>query len=237
VTKKTLPVVSSPTINITLPVSQTKVKYRPFIVKEQKAMLLAQQTNDLETISTTIKDVVSACTFGTIDYSKIPVADLAYFFLQLRISSVGPEVRFGLRCEHCSEENIVNMSLDAVTVDTSQTKDTVMISDTVGIKFRYPSVEDTFQKGGKDKTIEMIYSLLIQVFDEEQVYEKQDFTLEEFSDWVDGLTDSSLVKIKEWIDNLPELTHRIDFTCVHCRKENSKLLGGLHNFFRLGNDT
>lgn len=236
---KKLPTVNSPTMVCTLPVSGKKVKYRPFVVKEQKALLLAQSSEDDETIRETVKDVMNSCSNGTIGYDTIPVADLTYFFLQLRIAAVGNEVRVMIPCQSCEEKLPVTIDLASVTLDTSKMYNNVMITDEIGIIFHYPSIEesykiDSFVKGSQG--VETIKLLMDSIFDSESVYPKADHTDQELDEWIESLNDQQIEKISDWVDTIPELSHKLEYTCPHCKTKNSRLLEGLHAFFRLGDD-
>lgn len=237
-TKKRLPTVSAPVMVLTLPVSGQKIKYRPFVIKEQKALLLAQESKDAETVLETIKEVISSCTNGTLEFTKVPTADLAYFFLQLRIASVGPEVKFSIPCTECGADNIINMSLNDVKIDASNVKTEIKITDDVGIKFKLPTVDDVLEVDSSDsKSIKMLYSLIDYIYDEDSVYQKSDYTEEEFRDWIENLNDSQVEHIREFIDSIPTLKHTLTFNCSSCNVEQSRLLEGLHNFFRLDLDS
>ena len=232
--KKALPIVSAPTMVATLPVSGIKVKYRPFVIKEQKALLLAQESNDPDTVVQTIKSVLDTCSHGTLDFTSVPTADLAYFFIQLRIASVGPEVKFSIPCEKCGHDNPIAMSLEDVKIDASNVKRDVRITDTVGIKFRLPTVDDALEADTETESIKLLYNLIECIYDEDTVYNKEDYTEEEFVDWIESLNDQQAEKIKEFVDSVPELTHTLSFNCVECNHHQSRTLEGLHNFFRFG---
>lgn len=236
---KQLPVVNSPTLVCTLPVSGNKVKYRPFIVKEQKALLLAQQSEDEDTLANTVRSVIESCTNGTLDYDNSPTADIAYFFLQLRIAAVGSEVRFSMPCIQCDEPVPIGMDLSAVNVDMSNSQTSVMLTDTIGVQFRYPTLSDSFVLDKTDRSVQsitMIKRLIVSVFDEDQVYPKEDYDDGVLEEWIYSLNDAQLQRIQHFVDHIPELTHKLDFTCPKCQAQQSRLLEGLHTFFRLGND-
>lgn len=232
--RKKLPFVSAPTLVATLPVSGIKIKYRPFVIKEQKALLLAQESKDPEVVLETIKSVITSCTDGTLEFTRVPTADLAYFFLQLRIASVGPEVRFSLACEQCDSSNIINMSLNDVNVDVSGVKTEIKVTPTVGIKFKIPTIDDAIQVGSDMQSVKVLYSLIDYIYDEESVYRKEDYSEEEFKDWIDNLNDQQVSAIREFVDSIPSLKHTLTFSCSNCNHEQSRTLEGLHNFFRFG---
>lgn len=231
--KKPLPKIALPTMVVTLPLSKVKVKYRPFIVREQKALLLAQESGDQETILATILDVLASCSNGTVDPKTIPTADLAYFFIQLRIASVGSEIKFSINCTECDTTNIINMSLNDIKVSDENIKTDIKLTDTIGITFRLPTMLDAIDiKDSADKSTALLYRLVETMYDEESVYQKSDYTEEEFAEWVGELNESQLSKIEEFVESIPELTHPIEFECYHCKTKNRRLLEGLHSFFR-----
>lgn len=236
--KKSLPIVSAPTMMVELPVSKRKVKYRPFVIKEQKALLLAQESNDADTVMETIKSVIHSCTNGTMEFDKVPTADLSYFFLQLRIASVGPDVRFSIKCESCGHPNTIGMSLQDVKVDDQNIITDIKITPDVGVKFRLPTVEDAFNaEKSEDRSIKMLYELIEYIYDEDQVYQKSDYTEEEFKDWIESLSEQQIQKFSDFSGSIPELRHTLTFNCTECNHTQSRLLEGLHNFFRFGDDT
>lgn len=237
---KPLPIVNTPTLVCTLPVSGTKIKYRPFVVKEQKALLLAQQSEDQDTITETIKQVIESSTSGTLQYDSVPTADIAYFFLQLRIASVGPEVKFTLPCVECDAPFPIQLDLSLLNIDMSNSNRTVMISDEIGIEFRYPTIKDAFDVDKYQKNeqnTKMLISLIVNVFDSDSVYERANYSDADLEEWLMGLNDQQIEKIQHFVDTIPELTHKIHFTCPKCNTEQSRLLEGLHSFFRIGDDS
>lgn len=237
--KRPLPSVSTPTLIATLPLSKKTIKYRPFTIKEQKSLLLAQESSDKSTISETIYSVIHSCTDGTLDIKTIPVPDIGYFFLQLRIASVGSDVRFSLKCKKCDTKLLIGLNLTDVKVKTDDYNPVVRLTNDVGITFRLPTLEDAVNEtdNAVDKTVQMLYTVMENIFDEEQVYTKSDYSLQEFSDWLDSLNDHQLKKIQKFVESIPELSHTLHITCHSCGEKQSRTLEGLHNFFRLSSST
>lgn len=235
--KKMLPVVNGPTLNCVLPVSGIKVKYRPFVVKEQKALLLAKESENQENILDTIKAVMISCTDGTLDFEKATVDDIAFFFLQLRIASVGEEVKFSIPCASCDQPVIMNLNLNSVKINAKKKNNIVMITDSIGIKFRYPTFNDTIAIDMMDAELRGIGAtkmLIEHIFDDEEIFNKSEYTDEELEKWILCLTQDQLRNIENFFQDIPKLKHELNFTCPHCKTEQSRLLEGLHNFFRLG---
>lgn len=236
--KKPLPKVSLPTMVTTLPISKLKVKYRPFVIKEQKALLLAQESKDRDTILSTIVDVLKSCSDGTVDPDTIPSADLAYFFVQLRIASVGPEVKFIISCSACSEPNTINMQLTDIKLEGVNPITNIKLTDTVGVTFRLPTMTDALiSDEGKDKSTSILYRLVDTMYDEDSVYQKSDYTYEEFEEWLGMLNEQQLLRIEQYVDSIPELTHTLEFDCHKCKTKNRRLLEGLRSFFRFDIDS
>ena len=231
--KKPLPSIANPSLIAELPVSKQKVKYRPFVIKEQKALLLAQESKDVDSIVETIKSVISTCTENTLDFSNTPTVDLIYFFLQLRIASVGPNVSFITNCNSCNTPINLNMSLSDIKVNTDNAITNVKITDTVGIIFRFPTIEDSIQTGlQKDRSLKMLYNLIVSIYDEDSVYDKSDYTEQEFIDWIETFSDKQLKEIEVFAKNMPTIKHELDFSCPKCNTKQSRTLEGLHSFFR-----
>jgi T4 bacteriophage base plate protein len=232
--KKPLPIISTPTLTCILPLSKEKVTYRPFVVKEQKALLLAQESRDNETIVNTVRDVLYSCSSGTLNYSKIPAGDLAYFFVQLRIASVGSDALINLACTSCEKQVPINLDLSSVKFDTVDINSKIMLTDTVGIIMRMPSVDDAaaFEAAPKEtRHVVILNRLFEQIFDNETVYVKDDYTEEEFSSWIDDFNEDMLLKIQAFVDSIPTLKLHLDFDCPHCKEKNSRVLEDLQNFF------
>jgi hypothetical protein len=187
----------------------------------------------------TIRELILACTFGEVDTNDTPSADIAYFFIQLRIQSVGAELKFSMKCSSCGEDVIINYSLENLSVDMKNYTDTIMLDETTGMKFRIPSLSDAhdLDTSSIDSVLKLLHNILVIVFDSEQVYDKSDYTFDEFKEWIEGFNDEQLEKILKWVNNIPELRHELNFTCNHCKQPNRRLLEGLHAFFRLGDDS
>jgi hypothetical protein len=235
--KKTLPIVNAPTLVCKLPVSGITVKYRPFVVKEQKALLLAKDSTDHDSIIETIKSVMESCTDGTLDFDKATVDDIAYFFLQLRIASVGPDVKFTIPCVSCSEPVLMNLDLTGIGIDVSDAINDVKITDSIGIRFRFPTFEDTVAIDAMESSsrgVGMIKRLIEYIYDDEQVFDKSEYSDSELEEWILGLNEQQLTRIDDFLNRIPHLKHELNFKCPHCKTEQSRLVEGLHNFFRLG---
>lgn len=229
---KQLPIVSSPTIVMTLPMSQKKIKYRPFVNKEKKVLMLAKESDDWDSTVETLREVVLSCTSGDVDIAKIPVCDAGYLFIKLRTQSIGNLIQVGTECKACKEPIQLNYDLDAITVDTSQWEPILNVTDSVGIKFKAPTFEDMKYASGKDKNPEFfVASLIEEIFDENEVYDISEYSKKDLIDWMDQFTDTQLLKINNHLSKIPTLKQDIDFKCPKCSHEHHIHLEGLSDFF------
>lgn len=203
-------------------------------------MLLAQQSEEEQTIAETVRSVVISCTNGTMDYDNTPTADVAYFFLQMQIASVGPDRKVSIPCVNCEEPILMNIDLSNITVDVSKIVTEIMLNEVMGVTFRLPSMTDTFESlkesDGIARNETLINRLIVNIFDEETVYDMSEYTDHDRSEWISTLNDSQLMEIQKFVDGIPELRHELKYTCPHCHTKQRKLLEGLHGFFRLGDD-
>lgn len=230
---KQLPIVSSPKIVLELPVSKQKIKYRPFVNKEKKILLLSKDADDWESTLETLGEVIHSCTNGSVDIKKIPVADVGYLFIQMRIQSIGNLVSVSTNCKKCEEQIILNYNLDDIKVDMDKWNDTLMVTDTIGITFRSPTFEDLKFTTEKEYNPEMFVASLIEsIFDENEVYDISEYSKEDLIDWMDSqFQESHMIKINEHLQGIPTLKQDINYTCPKCGHAHNIHLEGLSDFF------
>ena len=243
-----LPKVSTPTYELTIPSSGEKVSYRPFLVKEEKTLLMAMESKDTAAMTKAMQDIITSCTDGEVKPKDLAPYDLEYFFLQLRGRSVGEiiEVKaprppnFEACCEEATEEDICELSIniDDIKVDTSKIKPSeIEISDTIGIKLRFPEI-DAIQKyssvDGEMKAAD-IFKLIIEcieyISDGDDIFKAKDHTKKELNEFLDSLNTQQFNKIREFFESMPRLSHDIDWVCPKCEKSKPLTLTGIDSFF------
>ena len=244
-----LPKIAAPTYELTIPSTGEKVKYRPFLVKEEKVLLIAMEDGSLATMTKAMRDIISACTEGKVKLNDLAPFDLEYFFLQLRGKSVGDTIDLtfhkpaNLKCgeekEDCKQTCMISINIDDITVDSSEVKDSkIPLTDTIGVKLNYPQVE-TIQKfagtPGNEITADNVFKVIIEcieyVWDDEEIYKAKDSTKKELTDFVESLSTAQFTKIKDYLDGMPKLSHTITWKCPKCEKEAPMLLEGIEAFF------
>ena len=228
-----LPVLEAPTYNLLVPSTKKKLKYRPFLVKEEKILMIAQEAEDENQILQAVKDIIESCTFSKINANKIPMYDLEYLFLKIRSKSVGEVISFQLKCEECGEYNKVELNLEDVEVQFPEEEidPNIKLNDSVGITLKPINLSDIRKSKGKDAISVALISSIDTIYDSDNVYSASSCSKKELDQFVDSLSHQHLEKIQEFILNQPTLKHTIEYTCEKCGHKNSYELNGLQSFF------
>jgi len=228
-----LPVLETTTYNLVVPSTKKKLKYRPFLVKEEKILLIAQESESENQILQAVKDIIESCTFSKIDVNKIPMYDLEYIFLKIRAKSVGEVISFQLKCEECGEYNKVELNLEDVEVQfpDEEIDPNIELTDSVGITLKPINLSDVTKAKGKDVISEALISSIDSIYDSDNVYSASTCSKKELETFVDSLTHQHLEKIQKYLLNQPTLKHTIEYTCEKCGHKNSYELSGLQSFF------
>lgn len=233
-----LPTLESPKYVLTIPSTGRSIEYRPFLVKEEKILLLAQESNNPKEIMSAIKDIIRACTFESVKPQELTSFDLEYIFLKLRAKSVGEISNIKCKCDHCEKYNELSINLDDIEVSWPKDKvsNKIMLTDKIGVVLRYMRVDD--MTGIINKTevdMDTITSMLIasieSIFDDSGVYKAEDTPREELLTFINSLSRAQLGKIEEYISNSPKLQHTIKFDCFDCKKANDITISGVQSFF------
>ena len=247
-----LPVLETPKYKMTIPTTKQEVEFRPFLVKEEKLLLLAQESNDIVEITNVMIELVNACTFEKIDIAKLTTVDLEYAFLQLRAKSVGEVIKTQIKCEECGEFNEVEFDVRDIKIIYPEPVDNkVEIQDGVGLILKPFTVQDS-KKIKDDNIVDNITTFLISAIEtvwtnDELIEFKQcspeeqnifivlmDLFVEKYRPkYLDDFVGDNTVrtKIQEYLDSQPRMSHTIKFKCVHCGHENEVEVSGLAGFF------
>ena len=234
-----LPMNKSPVYNMTIPSSGEKVNFRPFLVKDEKALLLAQQSED-PVVITTLKEVIKGCLDSKIDVDTLAIFDIEYIFAQLRAKSVGEIVDLVFTCGHCDQEkNKMKVQIDLTELKVDKPEghtNTIQLFGNVGIKLKYPDI-DLIRKlekmKGDDMTqiFEVVISCIDYIYDEEQMFYAKDSSKSELMQFLENLTSEQFVKIQSFFETMPKIKHDVDFTCPACGAKNHTSLEGINSFF------
>ena len=231
-----LPKLETPTYELQLPSTGGKIKYRPFLVKEQKLLMMAQESNDAKQMIDTVSKLVTTCTFEKVDASKSPVFDVEYLFLQIRGKSVGENVQLKLICPD-DEKTSVDVEVDindiAVQMTDNHTNE-IKITDTVKIFLNYPLLRDMKGILAETSQMQQIFSMLTKCVHEihygEQIFNKIDISEKDINEFIDQLTTDQFEGITNFFDTMPKLRHVIPITNPKTKVESEVVVEGLASF-------
>ena len=232
-----LPQLNSARYETTIPSLGKTISYRPYLVKEEKILMLALESQDQKMIMRAIKDVIELCTFDDINVNKLAVFDIECLFLALRSKSVGESIDLNIKCDKCDSRNDVQISFDDIKQPVvNDEKRVIMVTDDVGITLRYPSFKDvSLIKPGDDESIEGAMNLVVQcidnIFDDDGVYDAKNETKKSLTDFVESLNNEQFIRLSDFFQSSPSLSYDMEFNCVSCKEPNVQELRGLQSFF------
>jgi len=231
----TLPKIVTPTYELEIPSSKEKITYRPFLVKEEKILLLAEESEKDSEMLLALKQIINNCTYEKVEVEKLPMFDLEYIFLQIRAKSVGEVVDLKLLCEDDGETYAdVRVNLDEVDVEfTEGHSNSIQLTDEVGIIMSYPQINmmDLSSDSGTENVFGIIKNSINQITEGETVYERADFTEKDINEFLDSLTTEHFKLIQEFFETMPRLRHEVKFKNPKTKKQNKITLEGLNSFF------
>ena len=235
-----LPKITTPTYELVLPSSGRKIKYRPFLVKEEKILIIALESQDQKQIANAVKDILATCilTKGT-KIDKLSTFDIEYLFLNVRGKSVGEQIEVMVTCPDDGKTQVPKtINIDAIKVVKSKDHKTdIKLDDQCSIRMRYPSLNEfiktNFASGeiAVDDTFELIASCVDQIYSEEESWTSEDCTKKEMVDFIDGLNSSQFKEIEKFFDTMPKLSHKVKVKNPNTKVESEVVLEGLQNFF------
>lgn len=234
-----LPKIDVPTYSLTLPSSGKQIRFRPFLVKEEKILLMAGESDDPADMVEALKQVINNCAVADIDIEKMPTIDIEYFFVQLRSKSVGDKVRIlaSHKDSECKYQMPVNINLEHVEVvkDENHTNK-IDLGNDIGLTLKYPDfamVQELEKISGNDidKFFELVTDSIENIWDAENVYEASEHSEEELKEFLETLNNSAFEKIQQFYTGLPALVYKTRYKCKECGEYEDLELRGLANFF------
>jgi hypothetical protein len=233
-----LPKIDQPLFDMTIPSTGKKIIFRPFLVKEEKILLIAQQSGNDSEIIRAIKQILNNCIQDEIDLDTFTIFDLEYAFLKLRARSVNNVVKLAYR--DTEDDEVYNFELDLDTIEIEMPEkinSKIVITDEVGMTMKFPSASITDNMTDFDNEVDLMTFFIVNcidtIYDEEKVYVANDFSEKEISEFLDGLDVKSFEKIREFFESVPRLYHKIEYT-NSIGNERSIELTSLKDFFMWG---
>ena len=234
-----LPKLDVPIYELVVPSTDEKIKYRPFLIKEEKILLIAMESGENEDIIQAVKTIVSECTFNKLKLGTMPMFDVEYIFLQIRSKSVGEVSKLRVLCPD-DKKTYANVEIDLnevqVQVDDGHTNK-IELSDEMGIIMNYPTI-DSFSEAGiaeinAENMLDVIVSCIGQIYDKkgEEVYDSKDSTKKELVEFIEQLNTQQFQDVQKFYDTMPKLKHEITVKNPKTKKESNITLTGLNDFF------
>ena len=232
----TLPVINTPTYELTVPSTKDTLVYRPFLVKEEKILLMAMEEDNESQLNRALKQVVNNCTFQKVKVDKLPLFDLEYIFLRIRAKSVGEVAKLQILCEDDGETYVpVEIDLESIEVEFQEDHNTkIEITDDIGLIMSYPTFEYLdFNVEGSDinKLFDIIASSIHQIYEGEIIHEKVDFNKKELKTFLESLTSEQFKKVQHFFETMPRLRHTLEVKNPKTKVINTVVLEGLNAFF------
>jgi len=244
-----LPKIDVPIYELDLPLSKKKVKFRPFLVKEEKILMMPMESETDESTLLAIKQIIGNCCLSDdIDIETLPITDLEYFFLNLRARSVSEVVELEYKCnnkvndENDEEKdcgNIVKLEVNVLDIkpEVSENHSTkVALTPTMGVVMKYPSFKvvennEKVEGGEIEKLMNILVNCIESIYTEDSIFYAKDVTNQELSDFIESLTKEQFTKIQQFFESMPKIKKELDFTCNKCGYQENIFVEGLQSFF------
>lgn len=235
-----LPMNSTPIYTLTVPSSGKQLKFRPFLIKEEKTLLIAQQSEDATVMVESLKEVIQSCIKDEIDINELATFDLEYIFTQIRAKSVGEIVDLMMLCDVCTDEKAVakvSIDLTKLQVDKNpEHKAKIHLYQDVGIAMKYPTLDilkkmENVNTNDLDEVFNIVVDCIDYIYNEEEVFHAKEQTKQELLDFLNNLSSDQFAEVQKFFETMPRLKQAVDYSCPVCGKEHHKVLEGLNSFF------
>lgn len=227
--------ISIPEYTLTLPISKEKIKYRPFLVKEQRVLLQSQEEKDEKQQISSMIAILKACTYEKVDVESMNVTDFEYLLLNIRSKSAGSNIQINIPCDSCGHANEIDLSIENIKLTENEKVDNpIMISGGFYIEMQFPSTEsllDYDKTSRGEQTLSIVKSCLKSIIHNDSVYPLENYSEEKISEFIDQLTSEQLAKLIKFIESMNTNYLPLEFNCVKCGEKNSRKFEGLLELF------
>lgn len=225
-----LPTITAPTFTVDVKSLNKTIKMRPFLVKEEKILLLASETDDVAEIANVMRQVISACCLDELDVDALPYFDLQNIFIRLREQSIGSITDFTLICGQCSHRTPTQLDLNQIQIkETDGHTNKIDIDQGIGVIMKYPRMESLVNE--KKPIYDLVVESIDKIYNDEEIFDVKEYTTDELKSFVDNLSNAHFAKIVEFFETAPKVQHLIEYKCANCETENVVLVDGVQNFF------
>jgi hypothetical protein len=223
-----LPQIQAPIYELKLPSNGKKIKFRSFLVKEEKLLMIANETGEEEERLTAVSQIINNCTFGKLDAREMAVFDVEYLFLQLRAKSVGETVEIKVLCPD-DKKSYADVTVNIEDIKCSKPKkdaNIIKLDETVGIILKYPTIDSS-----ADTVIGALRDSIESIFDLETVFNTSDFSEEEITQFIESMTQKQLMKVVDFFENIPKVKLKVEVINPNTKVKSEVELEGLNSFF------
>ena len=232
-----LPKLETPTYELELPSTGEKIKYRPFLVKEQKNLMLASESEDETEIQNALANIISECTFGKIDPYVVPLFDIEFMFLRIRGKSVGEKIELNVLCPDDNKTRTdITINLEDIDVHMEATHNNeISVTDNITIFMRYPTLKDMTNVGTDNTDVATIFNLIkscvAEIRDEKTVHNRIDISEKEMEEFIDNLPSAVFENLGEFFNSMPKVQHPVKVTNPKTKKKGEIIIEGIQSFF------
>tara|TARA_B100000424_G_scaffold267622_1_gene260846 strand:- start:1356 stop:2066 length:711 start_codon:yes stop_codon:yes gene_type:complete len=219
-----------------IPSMKKEVTFRPFLVKEEKVMLIALESQDANQIARSIIDTIESCIYDEINRKALTSYDVEYLFLQIRAKSVGEKTNLKFKCRKCEAENEVSVDINDIKLTKGEITNEIVLTDTINLEMRHPSYDSIIknEKFLASTQTEQIFGLVKEtvaaVITNDERIDISEVSDAEFSEFLESMTQAQFTKIRNYVETVPKLTYDIDFNCSDCGTKNELTVEGLQSF-------
>jgi|SaaInlStandDraft_5_1057022.scaffolds.fasta_scaffold37046_2 hypothetical protein len=227
----TLPKIATPTFRLTIPSTSKEVIYRPYLVKEEKILMMAIETGDEGQMTDAIAEIIKSCFNGIDDVNKLTPYDIEYLFVNLRSKSVGEGITMNMECDECGNVSEQAIDLNKIVIKNVENSTTVEIAEGISIEMRYPKMHEHFEVNTTELLIEGVTSLIDTIYHGSESYPTKDVSRKDLDEFVEGLTADQFSKLVEIVAEMPYISYDMKYKCGKCGHINEIEFKGLADFF------
>ena len=236
-----LPKISTPTYELEIPSTKKKIRYRPFLVKEEKILIIAMESQSDSQIANAVKDVLSSCVLTKdVNIENLSTFDIEYLFLNIRGKSVGEQIEVMVTCPDDNKTQVpMSINVDSIKVQKDENHSTdIVLDDTFSLRMKYPSLNEfiknnfgELEKMNVDDTFDLIASCIDQVYSDDETWASEECTKKELTNFVESLNSSQFKEVEKFFETMPKLSHTVKVTNPNTSVESEIVIEGLQNFF------
>lgn len=234
-----LPINNPITYKLKVPSTGKEIKFRPFLVKDEKSLLVAQQSEDVDVMVETLKNVIRSCTNDSVDVDSLAIFDIEYIFAKIRSKSVGEVSDIIFKCGACNEKgNTVKIPIDISELEVERTEghtNKIPLYNDIGVIMKYPNLDTLKLLENGIKNPEQIFDVIMNsidiVYDSEEMYHTKEQSKEELVQFIENLTNEQFSKLENFFKTMPKFRKKVEFDCPICKTKNETYLEGVQNFF------